>query len=287
MIYERIICKNNKNIKGRIKSDDLYIQMEIHKKMVELNFNMREIEYFLKNYEKIGYNQYNIKKYVKLNIVMNFDIRDIFFKHIINKYVLGELEYLDKIVCNDVKKIINDICKNPNKLSKKQLLYISKYIDIKELNLVGNYDITDNELMHLQLDSLIAFGSKCKISDNGIKHMKLKVLDASGNKKITDEGIKDMQLEKLYIVHNENITNEGIKNMYLHTLYTGNKSKISDEGIKHMKLHTLNARGSLITNEGIKNMMIHTLIVPFSLITREGIKHMKITKLDTRWNKNF
>ena len=71
--------------------------------------------------------------------------------------------------------------------------------------------------------------------------MNLHTLYASYTK-ITDEGIKNMKLHTLYAYWDSKITDEGIKNMKLHTLDAcGRDSKITNEGIKNMKLHTLNS----------------------------------------------
>ena len=287
MLYEKSqVFRECRNNQGEIEAHKMF-QKILTKYGIQKNY----VEHFLKNYKIIWYNKYNINNYVNIISELKYDIENDFYDMIISKYVLNDnikKENLKLVSNQHIIKRIKYICSNPNKITHNQLLNIIYNIcDIRELNLIGNGNITNTTLKHLDLDVLIAFGNICKISDEGIKHMQLKILDASGNKKITDEGIKHMQLEKLYAIHNENITNDGIKHMQLHTLYTGNKSRIDNDGIKNMYLHTLNARGSNITNEGIKHMYLNTLIVPFSKITVNGVRHMKLSKLDTKWNRYF
>src|SRR5438309_1055043 len=80
-----------------------------------------------------------------------------------------------------------------------------------------------------------------KITDEGISHMNLHILDAEGNSKITDKGISHMKLHTLNAASipwienaSSNITDNGIKNMNLHELYAHSNTKITDEGIRHM-----------------------------------------------------
>jgi len=53
--------------------------------------------------------------------------------------------------------------------------------------------------------------SNPKITDYGIKHMKLRYLDASFNNNITYQGIKNMNLTTLIAERNRNITYRQIK----------------------------------------------------------------------------
>ena len=55
--------------------------------------------------------------------------------------------------------------------------------------------------------------------------------------KITNAGLKHLRLHTLHACNNTKITNASLKHMMLHTLSCN--GTITDEGIKHMTLHTL------------------------------------------------
>lgn len=105
------------------------------------------------------------------------------------------------------------------------------------------------------LIALDAASSRSRITNNGIKTLRLRILHADGNTKITDAGIKGMPLKELYIRNNPNITDEGIIGMSLQILDATDNSKITDAGIKDMPLTVLYAwHNPNITNAGITEL---------------------------------
>src|SRR5438445_1970588 len=125
-------------------------------------------------------------------------------------------------------------------LSNNLKIYDFCHIDATYLKLLSN-SILKNYKYITKLSTYM----NNKITDEGIKHMKLHTLFVS-NDNITDEGIKHMNLRKLFAYSN-NITDNGISHMNLHTLYAAS-DHITNKGISHMKLHTLYTSTVNITN---------------------------------------
>ena len=111
------------------------------------------------------------------------------------------------------KDSIYEYPKNSHKLTSEIL---QKHKNITELNIEDNRYIYNDDIKHLKcLHTLYASG-KSKISDEGIKHMKLHTLYAVGNEKISDEGIKDMKLHTCIAYNNPNINNKHNNIINLH-----------------------------------------------------------------------
>ena len=101
-----------------------------------------------------------------------------------------------------------ELSKSHKLYSEKWLQEISnpeylRYIDVsvfKNLRKLTCGDIvTDRQLQELKYITHINFsGWDCKITDEGIKHMNLYILNAYYNPNITNEGIKHMKNCKLY-----------------------------------------------------------------------------------------
>src|SRR3989344_5871608 len=248
---------------------------EIKKKFVEKDWTKEQVYEFINNYRNLMYTEENIVKYVDLVSFFQYDMEKDFANFILHTYIIKK-RFLDRIYGYGC--IINAVCnlceKDEDKiLNNDILIYLSNYIEIDKLDALNNNKITNEGIKHMKLHTLNA--SNSKITDEGIKYMQLHILHASYY--MTDEGIKHMQLHTLYASYN--MTDEGIKHMHLHTLHASN-SQITDEGIKHMQLHTLDASNSKITDEGIKYMQLHTLNASWSKITDKGIKHMQLHTLN-------
>ena len=241
---------------------------EIKKKIFEKNWTEEQVYNFINNYKKITYTEENIVKYVDLVSFFQYDMGNDFANYILYTYIIKK-QFLDRIYGYEC--IINAVwhlCENDQQkvLDDDIWLYLSNYVKLDKLDASYNNKITDEGIRHMKLYTLDALRSN--ITDEGIKHMQLHTLNAQMSQ-ITDKGIKHMQLDTLY-ANGSLITDEGIKHMMLHTLYAS--GHMTDEGIKHMQLHTLDASWSKITDEGIKHMHIHTLYAYHSQITDKGIE---------------
>ena len=143
-LFLRLTDNNNNNISDAKEQFDQLFQKK--------QFTKQQILDFLENYRNVEYNEKNIKKYEDLVMFFQYDIFNDFFDHIVFEYIIKQSRFLDQLkynptVCNKIKKI----CKcEDNDLCDKNLLYISDYVEIKELYASGYY---------------------CKITDEGIKHM--------------------------------------------------------------------------------------------------------------------
>ena len=202
---------------------------EIKKKIFEKNWTEEQVYNFINNYKKITYTEENIVKYVDLVSFFQYDMGNDFANYILYTYIIKK-QFLDRIYGYEC--IINAVC-----------------------------HLCENDQQKILDDDILIYLSN---------YVKIDKLDASYNNKITDEGIRHMKLYTLDALRS-NITDEGIKHMQLHTL-NAQMSQITDKGIKHMQLDTLYANGSLITDEGIKHMHIHTLYAYHSQITDKGIE---------------
>jgi len=110
---------------------------------------------------------------------------------------------------------------------------LKRYNDIKFLNIRGT-NVTDEGIQHLKLEKL---STNKFITDNGIKYMtSLQYLNISRlNDKITDEGIKSLKLHTLYAIGDKcKITDEGIGGE-LKNLIIAYNPNITDNGIKVLK----------------------------------------------------
>src|SRR5690606_37097551 len=109
-----------------------------------------------------------------------YDIADKFIEYIIKDYVFTKLSLLDKLL--EFKNIRDKIekkcetgdwktCDTYYWQSNEQLLYISKHIPIRKLNLYCNANITDDGIKNLTNIHTLDLSSSDTITDEGIKKL--------------------------------------------------------------------------------------------------------------------
>ena len=118
-------------------------------KIKDFGLNEDEITGFLNDYKTIQYNEKNILNYVSFVSYFQYSIKDNFFDYITKHYVFDNLLFLDILVNTIVVNKIEEHCGFYKWRSNEQLLYISKYISIKDLNLEENKIITDKGIKNL------------------------------------------------------------------------------------------------------------------------------------------
>lgn len=215
---------------------------------------------------------------------------------------------LEILHANKNRNITNDSLINMKKSLKK--LYVAgnnkitsesvKDLDLEVLDVgfaIVHYNkcgylpaVTDDSIRHMKnLKELYICGNR-NITNNGIKDMNLKILNANCAfmgmlPQITDDGIRHMDLEELYIQANTAITDEGIKNKQLKILYA-NLTNITDYGIKNMDLKILYASSFIIDN-GIRHMNLKELYLYENNNISNSIKNMKLNVLDPHFSFNI
>ena len=149
--------------------------------------------------------------------------------------IFYKLDIISKINLLQVNRTLNNLELDSfiNNISFKYYIYRGYYIyenpnishlittnmlinnhNILMLNISDNNKIKDKDIINLKKLKHL-YVNYC-ISDEGIKHMNLHTLYASGNSKISDEGIKHMNLHTLYASYNSKITNKYNNILYLH-----------------------------------------------------------------------
>ena len=112
--------------------------------------------------------------------------------------------------------VIFDYCNSEEQMILKDILYGGK---LEITNLFGVEGLTDNILKTYSKVKFLDIIENNNVTDEGIKHMNLKVLISCGNPNITDEGIKYMDLIILIVDSKSNIRNKCIKHMTNCKLY--------------------------------------------------------------------
>ena len=150
-----------------LKEHQAATKNELKKQFSEKGWTEEQVYEFINNYRDLTYTEENIIKYVDLVSFFQYDIENDFANYILYTYIIKR-QFLDRIygygciidaVCNLCEKDENKI------LDDDLLIYLSNYVEIDKL-------------------------------------------DASDNNKITDEGIKHMKLHKLNAIHSSITTNE-------------------------------------------------------------------------------
>jgi hypothetical protein len=263
-LYENLskYC-NNKNL----------IEELFNKKIKELNFeDVNEVNYFLDNYKNVSYDKNNLIKYIELLQFFRYTITEnviryifeTYFFDVINNIIDNKIIEMIKIISSmwDFKSIINEYYESINIKSwtwtKNKLYNFSRIINITNLNLRYNENITNEMIKNMiQIQTLNLYDNNM-ITDDGLKDMiHMQNLNLTDNIMITDDGLKDMiHMQNLNLTDNIMITDNGIKNMiYIQDLNLRNNKMITDEGIKNMiRMQNLNPNKK-ITVEGIKNMI--------------------------------
>ena len=136
------------------------------------------------------------------------------------KDIIGEISYYCDFLTKHRLKQINKSSYQFIKITYIPRKYIDdfevtdeilkNYLDIKFLDIrfgIGSgRKITDDGIKHMNLHTLVASGLSCEITDKGLQYMNLHILDATGNIDITDTGIKHMKnLSILYSYRNHRI----------------------------------------------------------------------------------
>ena len=161
--------------------------------------------------------------------------------------IFTNLRLVDKFFFYFMKKNMNWIFFNknirPNIISLNIKIIIAnndEHLSNKTLNKMKN-------LTHLYL------GKSNKITDEGLKCLKLKYLYLCDNNKITDRCIQTLhELTHLHLGYGKDITNNALLNKKITHLYLGMNNKITDDGIKNLPLKYLDLTyNKIITDNGI------------------------------------
>ncbi len=162
----------------------------------DFNLTKDQIVDFVTDYKQIRYTDDNIFDYVNLAEYMLYDFLQDFAKYIVIEHVLKMqhfLEYIHQFPCiyNFIEKYL---CSAQCRVTDVTLQYISKYIQVQQLNCGDNVrNLTDEGIKHLtKLRRLVC--SHCEyITDSGLKHLtQLEQLNCSSCKNITDNGLKHL-----------------------------------------------------------------------------------------------
>lgn len=189
-----------------------------------------------------------------LNIGINNNVTDKSVSKMIN------LQHLEIVECNVTDdgiahlKLLSLVVGSGSYITDKS---IENMISLRSLDVSYNDNITNECLVNLQLEKLIATGNE-KITDAGLMHMNLYELEAEENPQITDKCLQHMSnLRVLNACDNSNITGAGIFHLKLHTLDIVRNESIMIKDIRHMKLHKLNFDGDKIPGK-LKHMpLVH------------------------------
>jgi hypothetical protein len=181
------------------------IKEEFNKKIKEYKFeDENEVNYFLNNYKNINYDKYNLIKYIELLKYFRYDITENIIIHIFETFFFDDV---DNIIDNgiiEMIKIISSMWEFDNIINqyyesinikgcwtKNKLNNFSKIINITNLNLYGNNEITDEEIKNMIQMQNLNLKDNNTITNGGIKNMiQMQNLNLCCDNKITDGGIK-------------------------------------------------------------------------------------------------
>ena len=152
------------------------IQNVFLNKVTDFGLTEEEIKIFLNDYKAISYDENNILKYIDIVSYFQYSIKENFIDYIIEHYVFDQMLLLDKLEHTNIITKIEKLCEEYKWKSNEQLLYISKYIVIKKLNLSCNKNITDEGIKNFINIHTLDLRHNDKITDEGTKHLLCKVI---------------------------------------------------------------------------------------------------------------
>lgn len=199
--------------------------------------NILDYQSFVLKYKK-NYTENNIVPYYEIAVLFQVSFLKEFTKFIFNRYIL-KFQFLDLLNHFEyLQNYIKNVCSDINMLNDNQLLYITKYIYIEELNLEDNPFITNEGLIYCEGLKKLNISNNNNITSLEPFEDSLIELIANYNTKLNNSGLqKCKSIRRFEVNDNPNITSCSPFAETLEELEATRNSGINDESLK--KCHNI------------------------------------------------